>query len=231
MGGSSPIDSRRRATLVSTYLFPGLREPFLRGHTTPKMCETLLRILFGQLMQVFHFLSDDHGSTTFVLRFRNGPSVGPFPLRWALPTSLDGRDAVEYYGPAAPPLACGDRSTYPILREEPGQFRRCSTSNLSVSFRRPSVALAPSVLGRRAVRLDAWSNRTPSYFIYILIRKRDMRRPIPIAQPSSPRSSPVSGALGVGLVGHNPTNYPQMRSPWSDPMIPGLSDSPLTGSP
>jgi hypothetical protein len=58
-----------------------------------------------------------------------------------------------------------------------------------------------------------------------------MVRNIPIPQPSSPHSSPVSGALGVGLVGHNPTNDPQIRSPSGDSMIAGLSDSPLTGSP
>ena len=76
----------------------------------------------------------------------------------ALPGSLDGRDSVEYYGPAALTLACGDLPTYPFLRGEPGPFQRCSCCKLPVHLRYPSAtltlgepswrALTPSIDGR-----------------------------------------------------------------------------------
>ena len=49
-------------------------------------------------------------------------SLDSFPLRPALPDSLDGRDSVEYYGSAAPPLALA--TSLPTLCREPRRFRR-----------------------------------------------------------------------------------------------------------
>jgi len=40
--------------------------------------------------------------------------LGPLPLCPAFPDSLDGRDPVEYYGPALPARSIGDLSTYPF---------------------------------------------------------------------------------------------------------------------
>ena len=104
------------------------------------------------------------------------------------------------------------------------------------------LAIYPSVLGVLPQPLSPayWVGK-PSYTMngrarplptrQTLDRKRGIVKKNPIPKLSSPHSSPVSGALGAGLVGHDPTNYPQIRSPSGDPMMFGLSDSPLTGSP
>jgi len=60
--------------------------------------------------------------------------LDPFPLCPVLPDSLDGRNSVEYYGSAAPPMAL---ATYlpTLLPGSQQRFRRCSQSNLSVDLR------------------------------------------------------------------------------------------------
>src|SRR5262249_12992825 len=63
----------------------------------------------------------------------------PFPLYPAFPDSLGGRDAAEYYGSAAPPVALA--TCPPTLGREPRRFRCCSHSNFSVTCRCPSVIL------------------------------------------------------------------------------------------
>src|SRR5215831_6664214 len=72
--------------------------------------------------------------------------LDPFPLYPAFPDSLGGRDAAEYYGSAAPPLALA--TCPPTLCREPRRFRRCSHSNFSVSLRYLSVALVGRIRAR-----------------------------------------------------------------------------------
>src|SRR5215831_15508325 len=74
--------------------------------------------------------------------------LDPFPLYPAFPDSLGGRDAAEYYGSAAPPVALA--TCPPTLGREPRRFRRCSHSNFSVTCRCPSVILMTCEQAREA---------------------------------------------------------------------------------